>query len=175
MIVQLIVVLVASAAMLYVAYTTNKSTKTVLGEQYKAPPPSNTSPQEKADFLDSQGQQAMKYLSLKVAIEKFEEAHNLAPNNLSIAADLGYTYGFAGSTCSVMGNTNGALPYYEKSVALLEHANDRKTLAEVLAFYSVSLKAAGKNDEATKVEERMHQLEPQTSIDELIQRAWHRF
>lgn len=118
----------------------------------------SSSPVSQLAKLVNEGSKAMQGGNFPLALEKFEQALKLDPQNFSLKQNLAALNANMANICFMKRDFNGAIVYFKKAIPVLEQSPDKANLKLVLQNYSTVLKVTGKAADAAKVDAQLAAL-----------------
>jgi tetratricopeptide (TPR) repeat protein len=100
-----------------------------------APPAQSDISEDLCNRLNQEASDANKAHQFSVAIQKLEQAHNIAPDNATIARNLALSYSNAAAERSTQNDLSGAKKLYERSLQLLAQGSDQQLYQAILGDY----------------------------------------
>jgi tetratricopeptide (TPR) repeat protein len=94
------------------------------------------SSEDVCERLNSEASEANKQQQFKLAMDKLEQAHKIAPQNQTISRNLGLVYSNVAAQLGQEGNSIEAKAMYELSLKLLSETNDKDNYQSVLQDYN---------------------------------------
>ncbi|MBU6452286.1 MAG: tetratricopeptide repeat protein [Cyanobacteria bacterium REEB67] len=117
-----------------------------------------SSPINRMVRFNSEGAQAMKTGNFTLALQKFEDALKLDPNNFMLQQNLGSVYTNMAGFSFIKRDFAGAEAYSRKAMPLLEKNPDKSNLKVLLNNMTKILAVQGKKDEAAKIQARLNAM-----------------